>query len=238
MDAADGASRTTDSGLHNGSSYDPAESIRRVVSQEPLLTSSMLEFDDDLHVRRNGLSFPDEMPFDSWRKLGCQVALVADCSAWWLGDWLVYGEQAYGDRYEQAIADTSLSYQTLRNYAWAARKFPMSRRRDKLSFGHHVEVAALPDNEQDIWLARAEQLNWSSNKLRRALRAAKLANQPVSGEEGTAQTRAVKIEVPAERHERWQSAAEQKNCSVADWIITTLDHVASQELSRASRTRL
>ena len=186
----------------------------------------------DVQARRTGLSLPDGMSFDSWRELGCQVILVANCSAWWLGDWLVYGEQAYGDRYKQAIADTSLSYQTLRNYAWVARRFPVSRRRDTVSFGHHVEVAALPDDEQDVWLARAERLNWSSAKLRRALQAAKLANLRTSGDEGTSQTRALKIEVPAERHERWQSAAAQKNRSMAEWIITTLDHAASEDLDR------
>jgi hypothetical protein len=174
------------------------------------------------------------MSFDSWRELGCRVTLVVNYSAWWLGDWLVYGEQAYGDRYKQAIADTSLGYQTLRNYAWVARAFSVSRRRDTLSFGHHVEVAALPEGEQDVWLARAEQLNWSCNKLRRALQSAKLANCRASGDKGASQTRALKIEVPAERHERWQSAAGQQNCSVADWIIATLDRVASRELDPGS----
>ncbi|MGH3899984.1 MAG: carbamoyltransferase C-terminal domain-containing protein [Pseudonocardiaceae bacterium] len=28
-----------------------------------------------------------------------------------------------------------------------------------MSFGHHVEVAALPQDKQDVWLARAEQLH-------------------------------------------------------------------------------
>jgi hypothetical protein len=171
------------------------------------------------------------MPFDSWRELGCRVTLVANCSAWWLGDWLLYGEQAYGDRYKEAIADTSLSYQTLRNYAWVARTFCVSRRRDTLSFGHHVEVAALPEDEQDVWLARAEKLNWSCNKLRRALQAAKLANRRESDDDGTPQTRALKIDVPTERHERWLSAAGLQNCSVANWIIATLDRAASDELS-------
>jgi hypothetical protein len=168
------------------------------------------------------------MSFGSWRELGCRVTLVANCSAWWLGDWLVYGEQAYGDRYKQAIVDTSLSYQTLRNYAWVARTFPVSRRRDTLSFGHHAEVAALPNDEQDVWLARVDQLSWSCNKLRRALRAAKLANRR---EEGTVDTRALKIDVPAERHDRWQSAADRKNRSVADWIIEKLDLAASEDLN-------
>ncbi|MDQ2882579.1 MAG: LmbU family transcriptional regulator [Actinomycetota bacterium] len=234
MDDADGAPRTEDSGLRERSPDDGSEFTRSAVAEELLLTRSMLDFGDDwtdLHVRRNGLSLPEDMPFDSWRELGCRVALVANCSAWWLGDWLVYGEEAYDDRYEQAIADTELGYQTLRNYAWVARKLPMSRRRDTLSFGHHAEVAALPNEEQDAWLARAEQLSWSSNKLRRALRAAKVANRRASGDETSAHTRALKIDVPSERHDRWQSAAQQTNCSVADWIIATLDRAASEELN-------
>jgi hypothetical protein len=212
-----------------------AEPPLQASSEPSLLARSILDLDEgyaDVEARRTGLSIPHGISFDLWRELGCRVAVVANCSAWWLGDWLLYGEQTYGDRYKQAITDTSLSYQTLRNYAWVAREFPMSRRRDTLSFGHHVEVAALPEHEQDMWLARAEQLNWSCNRLRRALQAAKLANSRTSGDRGTSETRAVKVEVPVERHERWQSAAEQKNCSMADWIIETLDRVASQELRR------
>jgi hypothetical protein len=184
-----------------------------------------------MHVRPNALFIPSEMSFDSWRELGSQVVLVANCSAWWLGDWLVYGEQAYGDRYEQAITDTSLGYKTLRNYAWVARKFPMSRRRDNLSFGHHAEVAALHDDEQDVWLGRAEHSNWSRNQLRERLRTAQSAHRPAAGGESLVHTRVLKIGVPTQRHDRWQAAAERKNSSVADWIIATLDRAATEDLS-------
>jgi hypothetical protein len=197
---------------------------------------SMLGFSEDrgVHVQRNGLSLPNEMSFDSWQDLGSQVVLVANCSAWWFGDWLVYGEQTYGDRYKQAITDTSLGYQTLRNYAWVARNFPLSRRRDTLSFGHHAEVAALPEDDQDAWLARAEQSNWSRNQLRRRLWAARVANRRTPVEDDSVHTRALKIDVPAERHDRWQFAAERKDCSVADWIIATLDRAANEELGTAT----
>ena len=49
-----------------------------------------------------------------------------------------------------------LDYQTLRNYAWVARRFPAGRRRAGVSFAHHAEVARLPEPEQDYWLRRAE----------------------------------------------------------------------------------
>lgn len=221
-------------GSENSGLGDRSKFAQRSTSENSPPMRSMLDFDEDrtgVHVRRDRLLLPDGMPFDSWRELGSRVALIANCSAWWLGDWLVYGEHAYNARYEQAITDTSLSYQTLRNYAWMARKFPVSRRRDTLSFGHHTELAGLPDDEQDVWLARAEQLSWSRNQLRRELRVAKLVNRRASGDKTSANTRALKIDVPTERHDHWQSAAEQQNCSVADWIIATLDRAASEELS-------
>jgi hypothetical protein len=195
----------------------------------------MLNFDvcrsRGVDLRLKGLGLPDGLSFDSWREVGCQVARFTNCSAWWLGDWLVYGEQAYDDRYEQAIIGTSLGYQTLRNYAWVARKFLVSRRRDTRNFGHYAEVTALPDDEQDAWLARTERSNWSRKQLRRELQATRLPKCRGSGADKSVDITALKIKIPIERHQRWQSAAERKNCSVADWIIATLDLALSEDLT-------
>jgi hypothetical protein len=95
--------------------------------------------------------------------------MISDASAWWLGDWLVYGENRFPDRYKSAIEETILSYKTLRNYAWVARRFSASRRRDTLSLHHHAEVAALPLADQESWLDRTEQNRWSVIELRRSL---------------------------------------------------------------------
>ncbi len=92
---------------------------------------------------------PRPLPFEAWLAVGTQLAAVAASSAWCLGDWLAYGQAAYAGRYQEAIEQTGLEYQTLRNYAWVAGRFELSRRRDTLSFGHHAEVAALPEPEQD-----------------------------------------------------------------------------------------
>jgi hypothetical protein len=120
----------------------------------------------DVVVPSVGLRLPRQLPFESWLRIGSHLSAVANSSAWCLGDWLIYGEAAYEGRYRKAIEQTSLDYQTLRNYAWVARSFPMARRRDALSFGHHAEIAALPEAEQDYWLRKAEELSWSRNKLR------------------------------------------------------------------------
>jgi hypothetical protein len=145
-----------------------------------------------------------------------------------VGDWIVYGEKFFGDRYEQAIADTSLDYQTLRNYAWVAKKFTVSRRRDSLSFGHHAEVAALTEAEQDVWLNRAQQFTWSRNELRRRIRATRLARSQ-SFPKCETKTKILKIDVTVERLDRWIHTAERTNSNVVEWIITTLDRAAVRE---------
>lgn len=134
-------------------------------------------------VRKTGMIFPETLSERSWERIGSSLRELSNSSAWWLGDWLVFGEAAYGwRRYREAIERTGLDYQTLRNYAWVARRFEHDRRRDTLSFAHHAEVTRLSPPEQDYWLRRAEQRKWSRNELRRAVRAG-LAEQ--SGPAGT-----------------------------------------------------
>ncbi|MFF4729933.1 LmbU family transcriptional regulator [Streptomyces mirabilis] len=125
-------------------------------------------------ITRRGLRLPNRMPFEKWMGIGTYLSSIMSGSSWCLGDWLVYGESAFTGRYRDAIELTSLDYQTLRNHAWVARRFPMSRRRDRLSFTHHAEVAALAEHEQDFWLLKAEQNAWSAKRLRREVRASLL----------------------------------------------------------------
>ncbi|WP_378730227.1 LmbU family transcriptional regulator [Nocardia brasiliensis] len=184
-------------------------------------------------ARPTGLILPHSLTYESWREIGSKIFTIANSSAWWVGDWLIYGEDEFGNRYEQAIKETSFRYQTLRNCAWVARKFPMSRRRDRLSFGHHAEVAALIEVEQDTWLARAERLQWSRNELRRRLRAAQMVER--NGRDGVIKlpklASPLKIDLTYERQEHWRTAAERANCdNLADWVVGTLDRAAREIL--------
>ncbi|MFE7173454.1 LmbU family transcriptional regulator [Streptomyces sp. NPDC057616] len=123
-------------------------------------------------VQKSGMTFPQNLPERSWEQIGANLRGLVNSSAWWLADWLIYGEATYGwRRYKEAIERTGLDYQTLRNYAWVARRFEQHRRRDGLSFAHHAEVTRLAPPEQDYWLRKAEQHKWSRNELRRAVRA-------------------------------------------------------------------
>jgi|HubBroStandDraft_6_1064221.scaffolds.fasta_scaffold128964_3 hypothetical protein len=177
-------------------------------------------------TRRVGLQLAPALPYASWAGLGMQLSLIADSSAWWLGDWLVYGEIHFADRYQRAMTNSSLCYQTLRNYAWVARRFPMSRRRDSLSFQHHVEVARLPEKEQDEWLDRAQAGSWSRNRLRREIRAGRAAGQAPSGPAPAV----LRVSIAPDRWSRWDEAATFANQSLAEWAARVLDDAAGSTL--------
>jgi hypothetical protein len=179
-------------------------------------------------VRSHGRSTPTALnlrngiPFDDWLDVGRRISLIASASGWWLGDWLVYGQRTYRERYRAALEATPLDYQTLRNYAWVARRFEQSRRRDGLSFQHHAEVASMAEADQDIWLQRAERLGWSRNELRRRLAAARRRELSAGAEE----TIVVRMQVPALRERRWREAASAANLELGDWLASAADDAA------------
>jgi hypothetical protein len=165
------------------------------------------------------------MPITAWRHLGKQIFVIADSSAWWLGDWLIYGQAAYPDRYRHAIAETSLDYQTLRNYAWVARRFTPNRRRERLSFQHHAEVAGLPENEQEALLTQAELNRWSRNQLRRQIQQRRGTARDLKAEVVQLQ-----VNLVADQKQRWQEAAERADTDLLAWIVSILDRAASSQL--------
>jgi hypothetical protein len=181
-------------------------------------------------TRRTSLSIPAAITIDAWVTIGEELFIISDASIWWLGDWLVYGQDRYPDRYKRAIERTSLQYKTLRNYAWVARKFEVSRRRDSLSFQHHAEVAALPEDEQEVWLDRAEFLRLPVTELRRQIKAAR------SGAEGqpSAPEEIFGFDIDPERRNRWENAAEQASSTLHEWILSILDQETRSVLGSES----
>jgi hypothetical protein len=161
--------------------------------------------------------------------IGTELFVISDASAWWLGDWLVYGQERFPDRYIRVVRETNLSYKTLRNYAWVARKFPVSRRRDTLALQHHAEVAALPEDEQEFWLDRAERAGWSVAELRRQLKAARSSAAQVADADSAERER-VEIKVDPERKRRWQVAANATSGDLAEWACAVIDRAARAEL--------
>jgi hypothetical protein len=171
---------------------------------------------------RLGLRFAGALSFEGWERAGEQISRIVSSSAWCLGDWIIVGQSRFTDRYKHVIEAVGLDYQTVRNYAWVARRFELSRRRDTLSFQHHAEVASLPPEEQDYWLDRAEDRGWSRNRLRQEIR-----NSRSVGTDNAPKASALpRIIVTKERIARWRASAEQMQMSLESWIIANLDSAA------------
>jgi hypothetical protein len=206
-------------------------------------SASLMALQHSVQITKSGLLFARAPSLSSWEDIGRYIISVADSSTWWIADWLVYGEDTFKDRYVEAIEKTSLNYQTLRNYAWVARRFGHSRRRDKLSFGHHSEVAALDAPEQDYWLRKAEEFSWSRNELRRQVRASlrERGNLPVepSGGAGSEATRrgndetelseprkTLRLVLTSDQITLFERTAETHNMELREWALTILESAA------------
>src|SRR5262245_16386204 len=117
-------------------------------------------------MTETGLELPVELTFEEWAGIGNVLGTMARATPWLLGDWVNYGDRAYGETYAQALSETGLSYAYLSNAAWICRRVPPSRRREKLSFGHHEVVAPMTPAEQKRWLREAEKGEWTRATFR------------------------------------------------------------------------
>jgi hypothetical protein len=114
-----------------------------------------------------------ELAVADWVRQGRWLGALGRGSAWWIGDWLRYGNSRYGERYAAAARVTGYDQHSLRNMAYVAGRFEATRRRAALSFSHHAELAALGAEEQELWLDRAESEALSLRSLRSEIRAAR-----------------------------------------------------------------
>lgn len=126
-------------------------------------------------LHRTSLDLPDDLTFDEWQAFGVHILSAGESLMWWIGDWLNHGERLYGDTYTQAAEWTQLDYSTLAHAKSVSKAIAPCRRRQNLSWSHHVEVAPLDADAQEQVLADAEREGWTVRAVRdvvRTLRAA------------------------------------------------------------------
>jgi hypothetical protein len=158
-----------------------------------------------------GISFERDVCYESWKDLGVSISRHSSASCWWLGDWTVYGQGQYGERYKQAILETGLEYR--------------SRRRPDVPFQHHAEVCALPDRDQDFWLDVAVQNRWPRSELRRRVRTSRPGNA------GAVSTRILRLVLDVEREKHWRDAALAAGHGLEEWVVETMDRLAAENPS-------
>jgi hypothetical protein len=123
------------------------------------------------------LVFNGEPTDEDLTAIGMSLQRIEGCKAWWWGDFLLKQEERHGEHYSQRYAEvTGLEQQTLRRYKMVAKFFEPLRRRNDLSWNHHLEAMLANTNsvkEGQEWLAKAEEEKLPVSRLRAAIRKSK-----------------------------------------------------------------
>lgn len=132
-----------------------------------------------------------EMTFDEWHAFGVRLSTAQNWTRWALGDWWNWGTGLFGedmttavvgsdeDRMGALLDQVDLSPETIKMYARVCEAVARSRRRADLKFRHHAAVYKLEPAEQDVWLQRAADEKWTSDRLREEMRALKTGDNAV-----------------------------------------------------------
>ncbi len=123
------------------------------------------------------LTLNDGLSVQQWAEIGAALYRRGQSMTWWLADWAAFGERKYG-KLKQFCEVNEINHGTMRNLAAVASSVQLSRRRDNLSFSHHVEVAPLKPKEQSKWLAIAVREKLSVSELRKRIRLAQAEHGP------------------------------------------------------------
>lgn len=130
-----------------------------------------------------------DLSYETWEALGRFFGSLDKRSRWYIGDWLILGEELFGEEAAQAIEDTQktrydeaervtgLDHGTMMNVRSICKNVARDTRRKELGFWIHAEVAPLDAAEQSVWLERAIEHGWTRRELRDAITLAK--NPPV-----------------------------------------------------------
>jgi hypothetical protein len=145
----------------------PIEPVRYLISQGALTAVG-------LDMTKGG-----DWSEEEYEKLGVYLGIMNRSCMWWIGDWLLYGEGRFGERWSQIIEVTKLAEQTLLNRMYVCRQIPMKDRKLGVSFSVHAVVAGCKTaKEMRYWLGRAEKGAWSVQQLREAMRAKRSEEAP------------------------------------------------------------
>ena len=140
--------------------------------------SALEKSDPKFTMTPRGIQFHGDLSFEEWEQLGVRLGDAERSIGFMIGDWINYAESKWGEKYNEAISCTGLEYQTLRNYAWVAKRVQLSARADNLPFRHHQVVAKLKDpEEQGHWLKMAEDHDLGYRRLQKSINYGRLATE-------------------------------------------------------------
>lgn len=111
------------------------------------------------------MTLADNTTFEQWLDIGSKLIQTTQNIMWWLGDWWNFGERKYGEAASQALS-MEIPYSTFSKASYVARQIDKDRRLPEVSWSVHCEVAQLDQADQDMFLAKARDDNYSVARTR------------------------------------------------------------------------
>ena len=118
-------------------------------------------------ITQTAMLFTGNLDYDEWVNIGHQLKAMSQGLMFWVGDWLNYGEEHYGEMYAQAMDITGYSYRTVKQAKYIAKKFPPEARNDALSFTHYTAVAGEEPERAKALLDQAINESLTIDELKR-----------------------------------------------------------------------
>ena len=110
------------------------------------------------------------------------VVTASDRLQFTLGDMLVYVHDTFRHLYPQFVSDisrvTGKAESTLGVWEWTARNVKHGTRRASVSWGKHVLLSTLEEEQQHVWLDRIERDALTTRELKQQLVDAGVRRQP------------------------------------------------------------
>lgn len=139
----------------------PQMEIAHVEVVETDLFRDFIKLDADKDL----LTISPETPYEVWFGYTQGILEFTRRSMKIAGQLLIFGEQVYGERAWQVVDAMRYNPKTLQNAMWVCKG--IAEWHDRLSFGHHEVVAALPPIPQSELLTVAENEGLTISKLKK-----------------------------------------------------------------------
>lgn len=128
-----------------------------------------LSLPHNAQIALTGLIISSEIERNQWEQIGAKLGKMSTGVQWALGDWIAFGERRFKlskSAVTKIAKKVGYTFDSLMNLASVSRKVDRSLRNERLSYSHHVAVAALEQKEQEQFLSKAAQEGWSIKQLR------------------------------------------------------------------------
>ena len=159
-----------------------------------------LSLPTSFHPTTTGLKVDEDVTFEEWEACGVALSAIEGAVQWWIGDWLNFGEAAYGEKYAQAVSPSQA--RTWQDYAWVSGRIQITCRH-VISYTHHALVARFSDDPSvhKKWLDWCETPDengklLTASELRIALRAERQQQQLAAQSWPTGQYRVIYCDPP------------------------------------------